>query len=511
MIFYNRTTSLTISTLLIFNILPSTRIFALNPTSLRFSSPKFALKYGDTHYHQHHKKFGHQQQHFSAEYSLKQLPNCCKSALYSTKNIEILSQTRGGNADIPTEIVTLVKAIVGSGALALPAAVATLGNSPEALMPAIVITLAIGFINAFFFSLIGRVCSMTDSKTYSEAWDQTVGAGDTMGSGKIVAIVVALKTFLCCLEYSMILADSFQSIFLSMGISDVSRTGALAIVTLFPLFPLCLSKDLKSLAPYSVLGLVAMVFTIGTMVLRFFDGSYAIDSGSFLYDVPSNLQPVFGDAGLSPLGLIFTCTLANAFVAHYNAPRFFNELKNNTIERFDTVVWTAFSIAALSFLVVSSVGFLTFGAGASGFVLNNYSPYDVFATFGRVAIALSIVLTYPIIFTGLKDPVLDIFEVAENDRNDENLRLLSFGLLAIITFLATKIQDLGLVISIGGGTFSTTVSYIFPALMFQAAIANKGDDEVSLEDKIRVNMGLAFMAIGAFLGCTGVTLALSST
>ena len=61
--------------------------------------------------------------------------------------------------------------------------------------------------------------------------------------------------------------------------------------------------------------------------------------------------------------MIYTCTLANAFVAHYNAPRFISEMDDNTIAQFDTVVSASFSIATGTFIVVASAGFLTLVQG----------------------------------------------------------------------------------------------------------------------------------------------------
>jgi hypothetical protein len=57
--------------------------------------------------------------------------------------------------------MSLVKLIVGSGILALLAGVSTLGDSPDVVLPALIIIAAIGGINAFFFSLIGHICSWT--------------------------------------------------------------------------------------------------------------------------------------------------------------------------------------------------------------------------------------------------------------------------------------------------------------------------------------------------------------
>jgi amino acid permease len=164
--------------------------------------------------------------------------------------------------------------------------VSTLGNSPNVVVQALFIIAMIGGINAYFFSLIGRVCSWTGATSYRYAWERTVGPE----SSQFVAIVVTLKTAISCLAYSMILAESFQALGIAAGLVDVSRTEALCGVTFFAPLPLCLLRDLTALTPSSFLGLLGMGFASHAICIHSADDSYA-DGGTFLTDIPTNLQP----------------------------------------------------------------------------------------------------------------------------------------------------------------------------------------------------------------------------
>jgi amino acid permease len=90
--------------------------------------------------------------------------------------------------------------------------------------------------------------------------------------------------------------------------------------------------------------------------------------------------------------MMYMC-ISTAYMAHFNAPKFYNELKNNTIGRFNTVVSTSFGISIAIFGVIASLGFLTFGETCSGLILNNYSSKDVLMSLSRVAVAISIVFS----------------------------------------------------------------------------------------------------------------------
>ena len=394
--------------------------------------------------------------------------------------------------------------IVGSGVLALPAGVATLGNAPNmhVIAPAIFLICFIGLMNAFFFSLIGRVCDKTGATSYRQAWELTMGEE----TSQWVASVVAAKTLLSCLAFSMVVADSFQSLAVAAGLENVTRSEVLGVVTLFVLLPLCLRKNLSSLAVFSLLGLVGMGFTTSVMVLRYLDGSYSSVNGVGVYlnQVPANLQPSFGDSGPLSSGVVLACTLATAFVAHYNAPRFHAELADNTVERFNTVVGSAYAISAIVFAVVAITGFLTFGEHGSGFILNNYSPYDPLVTASRATVALSIVFAYPLAFVGFRDGVLEVLRV--QDRSNEIVTAASVPLLLLVTVAAANVTDLALVLSVGGGTFSTAVASIFPAIMFRATVKRKHGKS----DKVDATLALVFMWISIAIGVTGVSIAIQN-
>lgn len=113
-------------------------------------------------------------------------------------------------------------------------------------------------------------------------------------------------------------------------------------------------------------------------------------------------QPVFGDHGASGAWtnakvLVLICMLNEAFVAHYNAPRFYTELKNNTIKRYATMVGLSFGASSLIYLLVMVFGFLTFGSSCDGYILNNYSNNDPLATLCRLCVAGALICTYPVV------------------------------------------------------------------------------------------------------------------
>lgn len=180
------------------------------------------------------------------------------------------------------------------------------------MIPAVALIAVMGGLSAYTFALIGRLCAETNTDSYSDAWDATVGSK--------WAPLIAFSCFIDCfagnLSYSMILADTFTSLLSSVGVV-VTRTQSLLGVTGVVLLPLCLLKNLSSLAPFSLVGIIGMLYTTLAMVLRYVGGNYKA-GGEFVKSVAA---PSFGNMGassvLSPNSLILMCMLSNAFISHF--------------------------------------------------------------------------------------------------------------------------------------------------------------------------------------------------
>lgn len=299
----------------------------------------------------------------------------------------------------------------------------------------------------------------------------------------------------------MILADSISNLLASIGVA-ATRTQSLMGVTGFILLPLCLMKNLASLAPFSLVGIIGMLYTTFAMAIRYFSGAYA-PGGKFL--ATALTAPVFGNAGaaaaMSAKTLILTSMLSNAYIAHFNAPKYLAELKNNTMGRFTQVIAWSFGSSVALYSIITALGFLTFGASSNGLILNNYSTQDLLMSFSRVAVCLSVTGSYPLLFDGTRDGLLDLFKVPKEKRTNSLFNKVTLGVLAGTTLVASKLTDLGLVASLGGATFGTALVFIYPTIMFLKSQKGEKTKETNLAKVIAV--------LGVVMGALGTKLALN--
>ena len=122
----------------------------------------------------------------------------------------------------------------------------------------------------------------------------------------------------------------------------------------------------------------------------------------------------------------------------------------------------------------------------------------------RLAVGLSTLIAYPIVFMGVRDVVLDMFEVPLADQTPQKLNQLTYIILAMLTTIAVFITDLGLINAVGGGLVSTAITFCFPAVMYHMAA------KILPGESIKVMVTSALAVFGMVLGFIGAYVAISS-
>lgn len=130
---------------------------------------------------------------------------------------------------------------------------------------------------------------MTGSATYRKCWESTVGDR----GGLFVAVVNTLDPLLGIYANASILGQSLMLLLQGVDIYW-SQVECLLIITVVALLPLCMMKNLNALAPFSALGMGAVLCVLGAMTVRYFDGTYR-PGGEYYDDIPRHYRPSFGN------------------------------------------------------------------------------------------------------------------------------------------------------------------------------------------------------------------------
>lgn len=385
------------------------------------------------------------------------------------------ASSEDGNSDVPTSIFNLAKTILGAGVLALPSGVAAFSDTGMGLVPASGLLVFMGIMSAYSFGSIGHACRLHDTRTISDAWAKSVGPKYKV----FISSIITFKTFFACLAFSIIIGDSFTSIVKSFCLPAAlaSRSNVILSLTSLVIFPLCMLKNMDALKYTSVLGLSGITYCALFIATRFFDKSYSA-GGRYFDEISAAMRPSFGQQkpGSRPGHVIFVLIsmMSTAFSAHYNAPKFWIDLKNKTPARYNAVVASAFSFAVSIYMTVMWTGFLTFGGHSTGFILNNYSARDQFATLARLAVGLAILFGYPLTFSALREGVFDLLSLpVTGDARTRALVPVTVTMLTLITSLALVLKNLGVVVALSGALIGATLIYFVPAVMNICNIKSK--------------------------------------
>mmetsp|Transcript_20228 Transcript_20228/g.20338 ORF Transcript_20228/g.20338 Transcript_20228/m.20338 type:complete len:479 (-) Transcript_20228:75-1511(-) len=367
-------------------------------------------------------------------------------------------------SSIPASTFNLGKSVVGVGVLSLPSAVGAFSDSKLALLPASIICMFFGFASAYGFYLIGKACDEQKTNSLQDAWSKSVSPK----TGWIISGGITFMCFLASLANTLIIGDSFSSIFKTFNFPAFfwNRNNVILFFATFFLLPLNMLRSLASLAPFSILGLGGIMYTGIFMIIRLLDKSYH-PGGKFFAAVAPKFQQSFNARGpyqMNSKVFVLISMLATAYIAHYGAPQFYEELENKSLPRFNKVVIGAFGFAIMTYVTMMGVGFASFGGNAAGFCLNNYAGTDPLATMARVAIGCAIVTGFPFTFSAYRDGLFDLLRVSQEKR-DKVFNVVTGSLLAISTVIGLFLKDVGFIVSLSGAMFGSILMFVVPAMM----------------------------------------------
>ena len=397
-----------------------------------------------------------------------------------------------GTAPVSSQIFNLIKTIVGAGVLGLPAgmvasfAVSHHDSLSATLLPSMICLLAIGGLAAYAFCLIGELCEQTKSTTYREVWINTVGPKTAW----IPAVACTAVTVCSCIAYSMILGtmvpELLQSILTNIDFVG-QKNGILIGLTALLLLPLCLLRNLSSLAPFSLLGIGGMVYTGLAMQVQHWKGSY-----------PAAVYTSVKTTTASPA--ILLSMLSTAYMAHYNAPKIYWELQDNKKRDFNKVVGASFAGSMALMALIAGTGLATFGVNSASVILSNYN--DPWMRIAKWAVALSLICSYPLAFTGVRDGIMEYVKPAQRD---VSFVPVTVSALAIITGIAMTLTNLQTLLAVGGATWGNAVIYIFPAMMY----ISQQNKKKAPKDKKPVIWVYGMALTGLALGVVGTAQAIA--
>jgi len=409
------------------------------------------------------------------------------------KTQRVAEVPRGGDeatAEVAPSVFNLVNNVAGAGLLTLAAGMA----KGTGWIPSLLTCCALGTASGHTFNLIGESCRLTGEGSFKGVWSKTLG-----DNTYVIDLIVALMCTGASIIYSGILGDVSKELLSTVGI-ETDRSKNILMITVGVLFPLSLIKNLSALAFTSVLGFASIVYTVLFIIFRSLDGTYG-PLGKFIVDDVIK-KPDFSKSSLLNFDfttLVLMSNLGLAYIAHYNAPTYYREMRDKT--QFKKMVMISFSILTLLYAAVMAAGYATFGDICEGNILLNYHPSDFLSTLGRVATGVSILFGFPLAFCGCTAGMMGVAERFDVKTVLNNRTGLIATLLALVTYISIAVPDISLIVGVVGAAMGSLIVYILPALIYTKAVAlnhGKGSAEYkkSLKNLALIPFGLMFAILG---------------
>mmetsp|Transcript_11384 Transcript_11384/g.16717 ORF Transcript_11384/g.16717 Transcript_11384/m.16717 type:complete len:496 (+) Transcript_11384:139-1626(+) len=385
---------------------------------------------------------------------------------------------------ISSACFNLLSTMVGGGSLSLPLAFQQAGNG--LLGPLILIVTAL--VTEFAFRVLVASAPAPNPAQRGEAsFESVTKTAFGPASHVMSTVLVCSMCFFGTVGYAVLLRDMLQPIsdyIWSEATPMTHNFGMLFVV--FLVTPLCGLETLTSLEKYGATSMVA-VLVLGTCVMvRSFQ--CVAETG----DLRISLWPESSRMVLDAIPLFISC-----FVCHYNIHPVHNDLQRPSKKRVSTWLrWTTWS--ATSYYMVMGISGSLYAACTpdgtiKGNVLLSFDDDDPLLFVGRMCLALTITLAFPMLTIPARDIVLrsiqkqleneegitsdndleePLLDGQETDEVEEQVGRISPSFLhrlsvAIVVFwsgaaVACCVSSIDVVWDLLGSSLSILMSYLIP-------------------------------------------------
>mmetsp|Transcript_81399 Transcript_81399/g.174239 ORF Transcript_81399/g.174239 Transcript_81399/m.174239 type:complete len:606 (-) Transcript_81399:34-1851(-) len=399
-------------------------------------------------------------------------------------------------------VVNMVADVLPAGFLPVACGIDTVGYVWTFLL-----VIAFWFFCVFTMWLSARNCVVTGSTELDIQWGKVVGRHTRWVP--LVANVVC--TFGDLIAFTCFFGAMISDVLPRINI-HASREICITMFSIFPVLPLCLLKDFSTLAPSSTLGILAVAYTIIAMCIRTGDGSYAV-GGKYYNDLKwdHELMPELARTnhllGVQLIGILrLLNTLSLSFLAHYNACKYYSELKDATPTRYAKLCSLALSVCMGFYIFSMIAGFKTFGHHAEEMILANYASEDMLINAARIATGFSLMAAYPVTFCALRESAISILKIALPGKIMTVSAVmfqdcLSTVFVGLVIICAVNLKDERIVVGLVGAVCGVSVIFIVPTVLH--VWASKSGLVDREKHRILILFTKFLLCLGAFLMVAG--------
>jgi amino acid permease len=410
-----------------------------------------------------------------------------------------------GDVDIPivgssswSSIANLTNTVIGSGILTLPYAF-----SKSGLLLGLFLLLLCGSFSLISFYFLVYCSNKTHNFSYKAIGQQMFG----QRWGLFMECVLTVYMIGSAISYQILIGDFVSQSVQSLTPGDdeswvTDRHFLIFAVGLLVLLPLSLLRRIDFLKYTSWVALFNVLFAIVVVIVYLVGAAHGVPN----HPRHSDIEYVILDShSIKAVSL-----MAVAFNAHYNVLNIYRELDNrSTPKMVSQVLSPSMCAVVLTYSAMAVFGYATWGSTTLSDVLNNYPISYVPAIIARIALALTIVFSYPLVSFALRNNIATIVwgSLLQRPITFRIEKAIAVGVLIFSIFVAELVDDLSKILSFTGALCGTAIIFIFPSIFYYRIRKDEGATPRQLVLPIVILVvGCLFNVIGtveAILGLFG--------
>ena len=235
----------------------------------------------------------------------------------------------------------------------------------------------------------------------------------------------------------------------------------------------------RNLKSASALGLLGHLSALGVLLKRAFDGSYAVGgqyyAGSAIEAAAKAAKKcqVSAAATAFPSSAYFVVAsmVSYCIVTHYNTAKYYNELERK--RDIPAVAAKAHLATASIYLASMFAGLKLFGKSSKSFALSSLAANDPLSLVANTAFGCSVLASQPLIFLVMRNHFVGTLpKVLPFLKKQFTTEKVTVGLLAMIGFMCSKVQDVATVGTVAGSLLGSSMMFVF-LLFFTSRLSRK--------------------------------------
>nr|CAB3266259.1 putative sodium-coupled neutral amino acid transporter 7 [Phallusia mammillata] len=409
---------------------------------------------------------------------------------YEVKGVEKSTNNEvEGKTGTFSAVFIVVNAAMGAGLLNIPEAFKNAGG----IFPGITLEMCFLILIVGSLMILGYCTHIYKQRTYQEVIETLCGKG----VGFVTESFIILYMFGTSIAMIIIVGDQFDKVMEAVnGIGFchhwyMNRKFTMSVFATGVILPLCIPKDISFLRHASIVGVLATIVVMVTVVIKFATSTY----------IPGPIRhaPQSTAELLSAVPAIFF-----AYQCHVSSVPVYASLKKKTASNWAVVIAASLFICSLSYTLTGICGYLTFGDNVKSDILQSYNAKDMWVIAARISIVIAMLTSYPILqFCGRAAFItffikLKLFSMQPISKVEKCRRYsITFTWFFASLALALFIPNIGEAIALVGG-FAGCFILVFPGLCL-TMVAYKLENMPRWKINVLSFIGLFYVAVGTFL------------